>query len=81
MMLSELHDLEGERPHWIIPRAHKNKKAEQPSAIARAVRLISKRSKSAKNIRKARTISAVFASASKRRYHRPAFTESSVRAL
>jgi integrase len=42
MMLSELHDLEGERPHWIIPAARtKNKKTEHTVPLSpSAVRLI-----------------------------------------
>jgi integrase len=42
MMLSELHDLEGERPHWIIPAARtKNKIAEHTVPLSpSAVRLI-----------------------------------------
>ena len=42
MMLSELHDLDGERPHWIIPRLRtKNKKTEHTVPLSpTAVRLI-----------------------------------------
>ena len=42
MMLSELHDLTGDRPHWIIPRDRtKNKKAEHNVPLSpTAVRLI-----------------------------------------
>jgi integrase len=42
MMLSELHDLEGEKPHWIIPRLRtKNKKTEHTVPLSpSAVRLI-----------------------------------------
>jgi integrase len=41
-MLSELHDLDGERPHWIIPRLRtKNKKTEHTVPLSpAAVRLI-----------------------------------------
>jgi integrase len=42
MMLSELHDLDGPKPHWIIPRARtKNKRAEHTVPLSSAaVRLI-----------------------------------------
>jgi integrase len=42
MMLSELHDLDGDRPHWIIPRLRtKNKKTEHTVPLSpTAVRLI-----------------------------------------
>jgi integrase len=42
MMLSELHDLDGETPHWIIPRVQtKNKKTEHTVPLSpTAVRLI-----------------------------------------
>ena len=42
MMLSELHDLDGPKPHWIIPAARtKNKKAEHTVPLSpTAVRLI-----------------------------------------
>ena len=42
MMLSELYDLDGERPHWIIPRLRtKNKKTEHTVPLSpAAVRLI-----------------------------------------
>jgi integrase len=51
MMESELHDLDGPKPHWIIPKARtKNKKSEHTVPLSpTAVRLISEALKARKD--------------------------------
>jgi integrase len=64
MMLSELHDLDGPAPHWIIPAARtKNKKAEHTVPLSpTAVRLIGEALKASKDEDSKANDQAVFAS-------------------
>lgn len=64
MMLSELHDLDGPKPHWIIPAARtKNKKAEHTIPLSpSAVQLIAAALKASKDETSAGNDQAVFAS-------------------
>ncbi len=64
MMLSELHDLSGAAPHWILPRERtKNKKTEHTVPLSpAAVRLISEALEVSKEYAKGKNDSPVFAS-------------------
>jgi integrase len=64
MMLSELHDLAGPAPHWIIPRLRtKNKKTEHTVPLSpAAVHLILKAMEASKDYAKGKNDVAVFAS-------------------
>jgi integrase len=64
MMLSELHDLDGPKPHWIIPAARtKNKKAEHTVPLSpAAVRLIGEALSASQDDKPGSNDRAVFAS-------------------
>ncbi|MBN8991617.1 MAG: site-specific integrase [Rhizobiales bacterium] len=64
MMLSELHDLDGALPHWIIPRIRtKNKKTEHTVPLSpAAVRLIREALEASKDYAKGKNDRPVFAS-------------------
>ena len=64
MMLSELHDLDGSKPHWIIPAARtKNKKAEHTVPLSpAAVRLIREALNASQDEKRGANDQAVFAS-------------------
>jgi integrase len=64
MMLSELHDLDGPKPHWIIPAVRtKNKKAEHTVPLSpTAVRLIGEALKASQDEKPDANDRAVFAS-------------------
>jgi integrase len=64
MMLSELHDLDGTAPHWIIPRLRtKNKKTEHTVPLSpAAVRLILEALEASKEYAKGKNDRPVFAS-------------------
>jgi integrase len=64
MMLSELHDLDGDRPHWIIPRLRtKNKKTEHNVPLSpSAVSLIRAALDASKDYQDGKNDQAVFAS-------------------
>jgi integrase len=64
MMLSELHDLSGSEPHWIIPRLRtKNKKTEHTVPLSpAAVRLVLEALEISKEYAKGKNDSPVFAS-------------------
>jgi integrase len=64
MMLSELHDLAGSAPHWIIPRHRtKNKKTEHTVPLSpSAVRLIQEALEASKDYAKGKNNRPVFAS-------------------
>jgi integrase len=64
MMLSELHDLDGPAPHWIIPRLRtKNKKTEHTVPLSHAaVRLIREALEISREYAKGKNDSPVFAS-------------------